>query len=243
MKLGTAAYAIYGLLLLRELCNIWHERGHEGLRLEFLNLGAFWWVSKIFEPSVNSIASEFKNRIQWHMCVKLKNAWFNTNCWKISQNIPCTRWGLKQRCVLHHFPSADGGQGWARGSSMNKNGEGGHDMGQGPAAVLYWWQQWGGLGLEVCNSFHPHQSFPEQGLFALPFAPLCFVNEVFWGQNRKSRLQHCSCVDNNQSAFFGSPDKAGAVKNLTDWSEGSRSRWNGLAETTPGKSDLFAWEK
>lgn len=52
--------------------------------------------------------------------------------------------------------------------------------------------------------------------FVLPFAPLCFVKEVFWGQNGKNRLWYCNCVDNNQSPFSGSPDKAGAVENLTD---------------------------
>lgn len=120
MKLGTAAYAICGLLLLRGLCKIWHERGHEGLRPDFLNLGAFWWVSKIFEPSMNSIASEFKNRIQWHMCIKLKNAWFNTNCWKISQNIPCTRCSAVS-CITFQVQTVDRvGQGAAAWIKMGR---------------------------------------------------------------------------------------------------------------------------
>lgn len=101
----------------------------------------------------------------------------------MSQNIPCTGWGLEDHRGPHHFPSADaGGEAWARGSSMNK-AMGGHNMGQGRAAaaghcsVPCWWQQQGGLVLEVCNSFQSckmpkckmplpnarNRAFPEQG--------------------------------------------------------------------------------
>lgn len=51
--------------------------------------------------------------------------------------------------------------------------------------------------------------------FVLLFAALCFLHQFLGGQKRKNRLQYCSCVDNNQSCFSGSPEEADAVENLT----------------------------
>jgi len=82
-------------------------------------------------------------------CVhKIKNIQFNINCWKMSQNIPCTGWGLEQYCGLHHFPSADAGAGWVRGSSMNKTKGGDTRHGTGTSCSIR------ALALEVCHSFH-----------------------------------------------------------------------------------------